>query len=285
MTEAPKGKGRGARGGDRQAELDSELPLSLIPNPYTIDLPEFAGPLDLLLNLIREHKLDIFNIPISFVADKFLEYIETMKHLNLDVAGEHLRMAATLAYIKSRMMLPIAEGEGDEEEKDPRAELVERLLTFQQFKDASAALAGRTLLGRDIFARSSRELAEFPAGEAPLVEVSVFHLLKAFMGIQRKLKTPITEEITPERITIAQRIFELVELLAAVPERPFFELLGGAETARDVIVTFISILEMAKLKMIRVFQVEKDGEIYVKSLILQEEVEDKKLEISRIEYR
>jgi segregation and condensation protein A len=285
MTEGRK-KGRGAgEGGSGDVTAESELQFGLIPNPYTLSLPGFEGPLDLLLNLIREHRLDIFNIPIAFVTEKFIEYLDLIKNLNLDVASEYLRMAATLAYIKSRMMLPVPQEDSEDDEKDPRAELVERLLRYQQYKEASKQLADMPQLGRDFFARASRELLEYPVEEAPLLEVSVFYLLKAFLGVQRKFKPEMAQEITPERVTIAQRIFELVDLLAEKSERPFSELLGDARTIKEIVITFISVLEMAKMKMIRVFQVEKDGEIYVKSMIEPAETETRKSEISSIEYR
>ena len=276
---------KGRKADDAGLPLESEFPFDTVTSPYTLDHPSFQGPLDLLLHLIREHRLDIFDIPMAFVTGKFIEYLEMMKQLNLDVAGEYLRMAATLAYIKSRMMLPVAAADEDEEGGDPREQLIQRLLAYQQFKDAAARMATSPQEGRDIFVRASRELYEFPVEETPLQEVNVFYLLKAYMGLQRRIKTDITREITAERVTIAQRIYELVDMIRDVRERPFTELLESATTVREIIVTFLAVLEMAKMNMVRVFQVERDGEIYVRNMIEPADFDTRRQEIQQIEYR
>jgi len=282
-------------GKKNKKDPDSESPeisdqaegtLDFQPNPCTISLPCFEGPLDLLLNLIREHKLDIFNIPILFVTEKFIEHLDKMRELDLDIAGDYLRMAATLAYIKSRMLLPVPESEADEDdENDPRADLVKRLLTYQQFKDAAQELLKRPQLGRDIFSRASRELSEFTVEDPPLIESSIFELGMAYMSVRRKLKTDVPEEITAERMTIAQKIFELVELFSTAPEKRFSGLLQSGCNVRELILTFLAVLEMTKMKLVRVFQVERDGEIFVKCLIEPVDLETRRGEISTIEYR
>jgi segregation and condensation protein A len=262
-----------------------EIALGLNQNPCTITLPAFEGPLDTLLSMIREHKLDIFDIPMAFIVEKYLEYLDAMRQLNLDVASEYLRMAATLVHIKSRMMLPVPEAGGEDEEADPRDELVNKLLTYRQFKDASAGLAGRPQLGRELFVRASRELLEYDAGEAPVLEVSIYVLVKAFVAVQRRIRSDITQEITAERVTIAQRIFELVDQLKERPEMRFAELLQEGSDRRDLIVTFLALLEMAKLRLVRIFQVERDGEVYVRNMIEPAEFDLRRSEIARIEYR
>ncbi|MBI5529708.1 MAG: segregation/condensation protein A [Deltaproteobacteria bacterium] len=285
-------RGVGRYFGMRQTHTDEteeaqpgEISLELNRNPYTITLPCFEGPLHTLLSMIREHKLDIFDIPMAFIVEKYLEYLDVMRQLNLDVASEYLTMAATLVHIKSRLMLPVPEAGEEDEEADPRDELVTKLLTYQQFKDASAELAKRPQIGRDLFVRASRELLEHDAGEVPLLEVSIYALVKAFMAVQRRIRSDITQEITAERVTIAQRIYELVDQLRDRPEMRFLELLQAGCDRREMIITFLAVLEMAKLRLVRIFQVERDGEIYVRTMIEPAEFEMRRSEIARIEYR
>src|SRR5688500_9862944 len=151
---------------------------------YRVELPVFEGPLDLLLHLIEEHELDVRDIPIAFVAAKYVEYITLMQELNIDVASEYLVMAATLAYIKSKMLLPAApddEEDVDEAELDPRAELVRRLLEYQKYKNAAEQLGAGDVLGRDVFRRGiSAPEAE---GPAPIAGLSLFKLLDAFQAV------------------------------------------------------------------------------------------------------
>jgi segregation and condensation protein A len=151
---------------------------------YSVSLPEFDGPLDLLLSLIQEHELDILDIPIGFIATKYVEYITLMQQLNIDLASEYLVMAATLAHIKSKMLLPAPpedQEEGDEIDLDPRAELVRRLLEYQKYKHVAEQLANRELLGRDVFVRAAGN--PIPEGQAPLAPVTLFKLLEAFKRV------------------------------------------------------------------------------------------------------
>src|SRR5262249_41469602 len=145
-------------------------------------LPIFEGPLDLLLHLIRQNELDITDLPISQVANQYLEYLELLRELHLDVAAEYLVMAATLAWIKSRMLLPPEDTEGDEEGPDPRAELVARLLEYQRFQEVAEALGRRPLLGRDVFAAPGRDVEPPPEGERE-IEVGLLQLLEALRRV------------------------------------------------------------------------------------------------------
>ncbi|MEZ4485298.1 MAG: segregation/condensation protein A [Syntrophotaleaceae bacterium] len=152
--------------------------------PYQIDLDSFKGPLDLLLHLIKKHEMDIYDIPIAEITAQYLATIEVMKHLNLDVAGEFLVMAATLLHIKSRMLLPRDEEDvADEVEADPRAELVQRLLEYQKYIDAALSLDALPLLGRDVFVRSSPELEEDETDEAEWEPIGLFELVAAFRDL------------------------------------------------------------------------------------------------------
>ena len=164
---------------------------------YRVQLPEFEGPLDLLLHLIQQHELDILDIPIAFVTEKYVAYIGLMEDLNIDIASDYLVMAATLAHIKSRMLVPAApddedDGVGDIEE-DPRGELVRRLLEYQKYKNAASQLGGRSVLGRDVFLRGVSAPAS--EGPTPLAPMGVFRLLDAFQGVLSRAKVNLDHEI------------------------------------------------------------------------------------------
>ena len=249
---------------------------------YRLEIPAagFEGPLDLLLHLIQQHELDILDIPVSFVTERFLAYIKLMVTLTIDVASEYLVMAATLAHIKSKMLLPVVPGDQDdglpgEEEEDPRAELVKRLLEYQKYKAAAADLGERGTLGRDVFARGTTEPT--PDGPAPFAPTGVFSLLDAFEKILKKSNIKIDHEVMFDRISITDRIGELVEKLAVRHAMSFEDLvLDAGDSARtltrfDIIITFLAILEMARLRMLRVFQTDPLSPIHVE-LSVQENV-------------
>lgn len=248
---------------------------------YQVELPEFEGPLDLLLHLVKRHELDILEIPIAFIADKYLAYLELMRTLNVDLAGEYLLMAATLAYLKSRELLPRApepadEETGDEEDGDPRQELIRRLLEYQRYKEAAQQLGERPLLGRQVFPRGA-PIDRPAAVELPLVEVGTFELLAAFAEVLGRQQVEAGYEVTIERISISDRINEIVDLLqqrASVRLVDCIDLEGsGAQLRHRIVVTFLAMLEMARLRMIRVLQERTGGEIYLtRTATLQPEV-------------
>ena len=238
---------------------------------YRVDIPAagFEGPLDLLLHLIQQHELDILDIPIRFITEKFLQYLAVMRSLSIDVASEYLVMAATLAHIKSKMLLPtVPEGQEDglpgEEEEDPRAELVRRLLEYQKYKAAAAELGERGTLGKDVFGRGSSE--PVPEGPAPFAELGVFSLLDAFEKILKRTNVKLDHEVVFDRISITDRILQLAEKLEARKAARFEDLLvepGRPITRFDVVITFLALLEMAKLRMIRVYQSDPLAPIHV----------------------
>ena len=249
---------------------------------YRLEIPAagFEGPLDLLLHLIQQHELNILDIPVSFVTERFLAYIKLMVTLTIDVASEYLVMAATLAHIKSKMLLPtVPSGQDDDglpgdEEEDPRAELVKRLLEYQKYKAAASDLGERGTLGRDVFGRGTAEPT--PDGPAPFAPTGVFSLLDAFEKILKKSNIKIDHEVMFDRISITDRIGELVEKLAIRHAMSFEDLVldgdGGRTLTRfDLIITFLAILEMARLRMIRVFQTDPLAPIHVE-LSVQESV-------------
>jgi segregation and condensation protein A len=237
---------------------------------YQVELPEFEGPLDLLLHLVKRHELDVFDIPISFVTEKYLEYLKLMQDLNLDVAGEYLLMAATLCHIKSRELLPTQdedEEEGlDEDGPDPKEELIRRLLEYQKYKEAAEDLSGRPALGRQIFRRGVAMEMVDPM-EQPLAEVSVFALIEAFSKVLQRTNVHMVHDVVIDRISISDRINSIVDMLAEKESLRFEECFsfegGAAQVRHELVVTFLSLLEMAKLKMIRIIQRDEEGEIYL----------------------
>ena len=247
--------------------MDSTIDNSLfsVDVSYQVNIEEFEGPLDLLLHLIKKNEVDIYNIPIAAITRQYLGYIDLLKDLNLDIAGEFLVMAASLLQIKSRMLLPpTVEEETEEEEEDPRAELVRRLLEYQKYKEAAIGLGQRDLLGRDLFARKfpSAELASFEVDEEP-AEVELFELIEAFQRVLAKVSVETFHEVGADGLSIADRITEILSLLDG-EEMITFESLFFSDVSRDaVIITFLAVLELCKLRMIRISQMSDKGTIYI----------------------
>ncbi|MBU1184963.1 MAG: segregation/condensation protein A [Proteobacteria bacterium] len=224
---------------------------------YEIKLDIFEGPLDLLLYLIRKNEINIYNIPIALITEQYLAYLEMMRSLNLDLAGEYLVLASTLIHIKSKLLLPPDESEGEEEEgEDPRAELVQQLLEYQIFKEAALRLENRPLLERDVFTRGAPGEAPSAAeeeGEA-MIEVGVFELVAAFRRIIAGFDRPEELEIDAEKMSLIDRINEIMEMLSEKQQMTFVELIGDRTDRRRIIYTFLAILELMKLRMIRAYQ-------------------------------
>lgn len=245
--------------------MQSNLFSDALEQSYRVQIEEFEGPLDLLLHLIKKNEVDIYNIPIAAITRQYLEYMELMKELNLDIAGEFLVMAATLLQIKSRMLLPATEEEdGEAEVEDPRAELVRRLLEYQRYRDASELLSARNLLGRDVFARTfdSPELAEMEPQEEP-ADVELFELIEAFQRVLARVSVDTFHDVVADGISIADRIGEVLSVLHAEKTVCFDALFTVGMTRDLLVVTFLSILELAKMKLIRVTQVESLGSIWL----------------------
>ncbi|RMG11594.1 MAG: segregation/condensation protein A [Deltaproteobacteria bacterium] len=232
-----------------------------------VKLPIFEGPLDLLLHLVREHKLDVFDLPIATITEKYLEMVERMRELNLDVAGEFLVMAATLMHIKSRMLLPKPETPEDEEEADagdPREALVRRLLEYQKYKEAGEALGSYDILDRDVFVRTARPGPLPPEeGDLGLREVSVFKLIEALDRVLAEAKEDLAHEVRLERASVSERIAALVEEMRRRERARFADLFEGQALRHEIIVTFLALLEMARLGLVRVRQEVPEGEIWV----------------------
>jgi segregation and condensation protein A len=222
---------------------------------YHVTLPTFEGPLDLLLHLIQQHQLDIFDIPISFISAKYVEYIMLMQQLYIDLASEYLVMAATLAHIKSKMLLPKPPVDQDDdamEELDPRGELVRRLLEYQKYKHAAEQLEQKPVLGRDIFIRGAP--APSVDGQAALAPISVFKLFDAFQRLLSHAKQTAEHLIDVDRISISERILQLTDRLRGKGLVLFVDLFDEDATRPDLIVTFLALLEMTRLRMMQVVQ-------------------------------
>jgi segregation and condensation protein A len=234
---------------------------------YVVSLPAFEGPLDLLLHLIQKHELDIFDIPVSFITEKYLAYINLMQELSIDVASEYLVMAATLAHIKSKSLLPnepSADDESLEEEGgDPRAELIRRLLEYQKYKQAAADLNERGALGRDVFLRGTP--APEADGPAPLAPIELWTLLDAFGKVLARAKVNLEVEVSFDRMSITDRITQLVEQLQGRGSCRFDDLFDGQRTKFDLIITFLALLEMTRLKMTRLYQTDPLSEIFIET--------------------
>ncbi len=241
---------------------------------FRIALPNFEGPLDLLLHLIREHKIDILDIPIALITEKYLEHLERMREIDLDIAGEFLVMASTLLHLKSRMLLPREERatgldgtELSQEAVDPRAELVRRLLEYQKYKDAADQLASNDLLDRDVFPRRVR-MTEVPLelDEVGLQEVSVYKLIEALDRVLEKLTPQKQHEVVREVLSLSsamQRVAEKIRGAGKGVSVKFFDLFEGLRVRSEVIITFLAMLEMCKHRFLRVFQAEAGGDILI----------------------
>ncbi len=246
--------------------------MSAEPGAYRVALPEFEGPLDLLLHLCKTHEIDIVNIPIAFITEKYLEYLDVMQSMPFDVAADYLVMAATLAYLKSRELVPTPEpleATGDEEDGevlDPREELIRRLLEYQKYKDAAEQLGSRPIEGRTVFGRGVPLEA---AAEAPMSEQSVWKLIESFGRILEKASGPKrTHDVVVDRISIGVRMTELLDRIEAGQGSFRFEScfdlsLSEPELRHQVVATLLAILELAKLKVVRVLQSPEGDTLFI----------------------
>lgn len=225
-----------------------------------IKIPVFEGPFDLLLHLIREHKIDIYDIPISLITSQYLEYIEIMKELNLEIAGDFLVMAATLIQIKSRMLLPPDEEAPSEEQEDPRRELVQRLVEYQRYKEA--ALDFRTKEDEWLKVFHREPLSDEDEGELYLFDLSLFDLLDAFRKILDKAPSEMVS-ITKETLTVKNRMSMIMEIIEEHEAVRFEDLFKEGITKIYLIVTFLALLELIRLGLARAYQEREFGNIWV----------------------
>ena len=224
---------------------------------YKVELEIFEGPLDLLLYLIRKDELNIHDIPISRIAEQYLEYLELMKMLDLNIAGEFVLMAATLMHIKSRMLLPPSErpeSDDEEPEQDPRLDLIRQRLEYRQFKEVAQDLHTLELEQAATFARNEEDRSLVAAAERPLAEVSIFDLLDAFSEVFRRTAEAPAEEILGDEVKVADKMREIRELLQHSEVVGFLDLFRPGSTRMEVVATFLAMLELIRLKAILAFQ-------------------------------
>ncbi len=224
---------------------------------YAVKLPVFEGPLDLLLHLIRQNEVEITDIPIALIGEQYLEYLGLMRELDIDVAAEYLVMAATLALIKSRMLLPSTDDPEDEEEADPRAELVARLLEYQLYKEAAQHLSTRRRLGRDVFEAQTPALEALPQAERE-IEVGLFELLNAFQEMLESTRASGVHQVEVETVTVRERMDSVVrqiEMSESIEFTQLFASTAGGHSSRAMLVaTFLAVLELARLGALRLYQ-------------------------------
>ena len=232
--------------------------------PYQVRIENFEGPLDLLLHLIKKNEINICDIPIAMIAQQYLAYIEAMNELNLNVAGEFLIMAATLLQIKSKMLLPADEAaEDDEEGPDPREELVRRLLEYKSYKEAARQLDDQEKMWREIFSREQGPPEPVETDETLLDNVTLFDLVDALKGVIDRNPGRKLIEIIPDNLTVRERMNVILEMLEGKDSLSFVSLFEESCHRLVVIVTFLALLELIRLRVARVFQGETFGPILV----------------------
>lgn len=220
---------------------------------YQVKLEVFEGPLDLLLHLIKKEEIDIYNIPVSRITEEYLQYLEMLKMLNLDIAGEFLVMAATLLQIKSRKLLPVAvKEEENSEELDPYQELVKQLLEYKRFKEVATVLAVKEVEQQQVFTRPAQKIERL-GDEEYVIEASLFDLLDAFKNVLKSSTTAV-REIIQEEVKIEERVRIIREKLMEKESLSFEDIFTPESTRLEMVVTFLAMLELIKMKEIRILQ-------------------------------
>jgi len=234
---------------------------------YKVQLPIFEGPLDLLLYLIKKDEINIYDIPVSKITDQYLEYLEVMKMLDLEIAGEFILMAATLMHIKSKMLLPPEEKAEEEavEEVDPREELVKKLVEYKRFKEAAKDL-------KDMYGRQKNTFTRLPGGEKPMpqeeagpaFEASLFDLITAFSKILKEVPKETFHEVIEDEFTVSKKIHDILHVLVKEPVLYFSNLFKNAKNKNEVVSMFLALLELVKLKEVVLTQTTSFGEIEIR---------------------
>ncbi|MFQ5587710.1 MAG: segregation and condensation protein A [Nitrospiria bacterium] len=229
-----------------------------VETTYEVKLGTFEGPLELLLHLIKKNEINIYDIPIALITEQYLQTVDLMQSLNLSVAGEFLVMAATLIHIKSKMLLPVPEA-GEEIEEDPRADLVTRLLEYQRFKEVSEQLEARESLWRDIFPRGETAAPELLPEEIPIADLNLYDLMAALNDLLARRPDPLVLQVTTETLTVKEKMQLILNEMEAVESLLFESLFPASFTRHAVIVTFLALLEVVRLGLIRVVQPDVFG--------------------------
>ena len=221
---------------------------------YQVQLEDvFEGPMDLLVHLIKKNELDIYDIPVALITEQYLQYVEWMKAMNVEFAGDFIVMASTLAQIKSRMLLPVHEGD-EEEEEDPRLELTRPLLEYLQMKSVADQLIERNLLGEKTFIRNSSRDDFLTGQDDEFIKIGLFELIDAFQKILDRIPDDHRVEMTTDEISVKDKISQIADILETRGSITFLELFSDNPDRREVIITFLAILEMVKLTLIRLVQ-------------------------------
>jgi segregation and condensation protein A len=231
---------------------------------YPVRLSNFEGPLDLLLHLIRKHEVDVYDIPIVLITRQYLDYLELMQELDLEIAGEFLVMAATLIHIKSRLLLPRPAPDQEDADEDPREALVQRLLEHQRYKAAAELLHERETVRSAQHGRPDERVSEIAGDDYEVeIEVDLFSLLTAFRAVLDRARHRPQVEVPAEQVPIEVRIEQLYARLSETEACGFQDLFDDVATKADLIVSFLALLEMIRLRLVRVFQAGAFGEIRI----------------------
>ena len=257
---------------DSEGEREADRSQQQLALPfYRVKLDVFEVPLDLLLHLIKKNEVEIVDIPIAIITEQYLAYLEVMRELSLDVAGEFLVMAATLMLIKSRMLLPPSEGDEEAEEPDPRAELVQQLLEYQRYREAALALGERPFLKRDVFTReplASDADERGPAADEPVrVRVTVWELMEAFRAVLERARPQAVHEIAIELVSLRDRAEALLSALSVSRVLEFERLFAAEATRVEIVVTFLALLELMKMGAVSAAQDERYGRICIALIV------------------
>jgi segregation and condensation protein A len=251
----------------------AQLPADLYIPPEALEvfLEMFQGPLDLLLYLIKKQNVDVLDIPIAQITHQYMQYVDIMKRVRLDLASDYLVMAAALAEIKSRMLLPRTASDEDEEIEDPRAELVRRLQEYERFKKAASDIESLEQVGRDTFLGMVLP-PQMPAPARP--DIDMQELLTAFADVIKRMDLTASHEIQQEALSLRERMSQVLEKVNHLKFVAFGAFFTPAEGKLGVVVTFMALLELLKESLIDVVQTEAFGPIYVKAVQEEEGDED-----------
>jgi segregation and condensation protein A len=248
---------------DNQGSGIQHLPLTSQHPSYRVRIDLFEGPLDLLLHLIKKNEVDVTNIPVAVITEQYLAYIEMLRELNLDVAGEYLVMAATLTLVKSRMLLPSPAGD-DEEEADPRADLIRQLLEYQRYREAAQHLGESPLLGRDVFAREqSADGIEAVDDGRVAVRATMWELLEAFQRVLKRAEPEPVHEVAAEAVSLKDCVQRVLSILGVARSVTFESLFDERSSRAQIIVTFLAVLELMKIGAVEAVQEEHYGTIAI----------------------
>ncbi|HEY5621123.1 MAG TPA: segregation/condensation protein A [Pontiella sp.] len=239
--------------------------MELINDDYKVSLEVFEGPLDLLLYLIKKDEVDIYDIPIGRITDQYMEYLSLMKVLDLNIAGDFIVMSATLMLIKSRMLLPAEDRRemDEEEEEDPRWDLVRQLVEYKKFKDAADHLEDLELHQENVFSRESGHVELGSPPEVDLKDASIFDLISALNEALDRVQEENLQEIFAEEFTVSQKVSYIVENLKITKRLSITDLFTGMVSRQEIVCTFLAVLELIKLNRIAAVQDSHFGDIVV----------------------